>query len=552
MKHSLSPGETTHQKGYVLIVCLLLLAMLSLLGTTGVIQTSTDLRMSSNYRGSRQAFYTAEGGLEYGIARLNQQLRSLTPNLNIAAPGFAGFTFNEFSILQSGPMYQEVLGSGSFAGLFSYCRDYEIRSDVRGTDNSAARIIAIVKDVMIPLFQFGIFYEQDLEMLPGATMIFSGGRIHSNHDIYLNPDGSATLSVESIITTAGDIYHKRKDRTDTERTVRIKDGDDQFQAMTIDSEDADWTTESQETWDGRVKSQDHGVPQLDLPLSTDDPKEILGTGSESLYSKSGLSVTDGVARDKDGNVVDLTYYDPDHTGPPDPGCTETHNVNPLSTAYFYDHREQKTVTVTELNVEKLTGNSYAMAKLYDPPEGGDGGILYISSSSNSIRLSGGASLPSEGMTVASDRPLYILGDYNTTNNPAAVISDAVTVLSNNWSDANSYSSSLDTRMAASTTVNAAIMGGNKDTSAGQYSGGVENFIRFLENWSGRTLNYSGSLVCLWESQYATGNWRYGSPVYTAPTRNWSYGMDPNRLPPGTPRVRTLEKKSWQQVYPGEY
>lgn len=539
MKRVSFSGVSSGQNGFVLVVCLLLLAVLVVLGTAGMVQVSTGLKISSNYKGSRQAFYAAEGCLDYSITRLDQALRSLTPNLTFPAPSLPGFTFTEWLPVATSALYQQVLTSGPFAGLTAFCTNYEVRSGVRGADNAEARIIADVRNTLIPLFQFGIFYEQDLEILPGANMTFAGGRIHSNQDIYLNPDGSATLSVDSIITTAGDLYHGRKDRTDTERTVRIKDSDDQYQTMTIDSDDASWTVESQNIWDGRVKTEDHGIPELTLPLSTDDPREILSTGAGSMYSKAGLRIVDGVATDKDGNPVSLEYTD-----------AYGNTVSPLSTASFYDQREQATVTVTEVNVEMLMANTSAMASLNDPPEEGDAGILYISSSSNAIRLTGGEDIPSTGLTVATDRPLYIKGNYNVDNDPAAVIADAVTVLSNSWNDAHSATSNLDDRVASDTTVNAAIMGGNKDTAGSQYSGGVENFIRFLEKWSGKTLSYSGSLVCLWESEDATGNWRYGSPVYTAPTRNWSYGIDPSRLPPGTPRVRMLEKLSWRQVLAG--
>ena len=56
------------------------------------------------------------------------------------------------------------------------------------------------------------------------------------------------------------------------------------------------------------------------------------------------------------------------------------------------------------------------------------------------------------------------------------------------------------------TVNAALMMGNKDTAGTQYSGGLENLVRFLENWSGVTFTYKGSLVCLWQSAHANSNW----------------------------------------------
>jgi len=101
---------------------------------------------------------------------------------------------------------------------------------------------------------------------------------------------------------------------------------------------------------------------------------------------------------------------------------------------------------------------------------------------------------------------------------------------------------------ANTTVNAAIMAGNKDTVGGQYSGGVENFIRLLENWSGRTLTYSGSLACLWQSQQATGDWQPGNGnVYREPTRNWSYSINFANLPPGSPQVRGVQRVGWRQV-----
>ncbi len=62
------------------------------------------------------------------------------------------------------------------------------------------------------------------------------------------------------------------------------------------------------------------------------------------------------------------------------------------------------------------------------------------------------------------------------------------------------------RVASATQVNAAIMTGNVQstnlTTGEGYSGGLENFPRLLENWSGKTFTYQGSLVCLWQSQRA--------------------------------------------------
>ena len=70
-------------------------------------------------------------------------------------------------------------------------------------------------------------------------------------------------------------------------------------------------------------------------------------------------------------------------------------------------------------------------------------------------------------------------------------------------------------------------------------GGVHNFLRFLEDWGGATLNYKGSLVNLYYSAYATGTYKCCVPVYQPPTRNYIFDplfSQPQNLPPGTPHV----------------
>ena len=59
-----------------------------------------------------------------------------------------------------------------------------------------------------------------------------------------------------------------------------------------------------------------------------------------------------------------------------------------------------------------------------------------------------SALPANGLTVVSENPVYVQGNYNATNDPvanpnedhvpAAIIADAVTILSNNWTDAGSF------------------------------------------------------------------------------------------------------------------
>jgi hypothetical protein len=122
------------------------------------------------------------------------------------------------------------------------------------------------------------------------------------------------------------------------------------------------------------------------------------------------------------------------------------------------------------------------------------------------------------------------------------------ILSNAWTDANSYKS-VDQRPASPTTVNAAIVSGIVPTGeyGTNYSGGAENFPRFMEKWgSGNTFTYYGSMVELYKSLQNTGAWGKNN-VYDPPKRKWYFDRqfytDP---PPGTLSLVRFKKNRWYQ------
>jgi hypothetical protein len=165
--------------------------------------------------------------------------------------------------------------------------------------------------------------------------------------------------------------------------------------------------------------------------------------------------------------------------------------------------------------------------------------------------------------VASGSPIYVLGNYNQTNPanlgtantsttlPASLVGDAVTILSVNWSDANSRLA-LASRAARPTTVNAAILAGAVETANGNYSGGMENFPRFLETWGlANPLTYNGSMVKMFPSLYATNIWGLGN-VYNPPKRDWAYDLNfntPTKLPPLTPSLLKIFRNVWTTLAP---
>ena len=148
--------------------------------------------------------------------------------------------------------------------------------------------------------------------------------------------------------------------------------------------------------------------------------------------------------------------------------------------------------------------------------------------------SGVSSLPANGLTVASENPVYVHGNYNASNDPvsnptevhrpASVIADAVTILSNAWRDDLSFENPDDaaSRPASTTGYRFAVVTGKSlsfphpGTTGGTphflfgTDGGAGNFLRMMENWrlTGVDLNYRGSMVSLFISQQATGTFKY--------------------------------------------
>ncbi len=105
------------------------------------------------------------------------------------------------------------------AGIQTIVDSFEVETwaTVNGMTSRSHRI---VNAESTPIFQFAVFYTNDLEIQPGPNMTL-GGRVHTNGDMYLGCGNTLTMDT-NYVRAIGDIYRRRKDNTDSQGTVDIR------------------------------------------------------------------------------------------------------------------------------------------------------------------------------------------------------------------------------------------------------------------------------------------------------------------------------------------
>lgn len=518
----------------------------------------------------------ADGSLDYLFANWREIMRT-SPNLapttseftGIAAPPATYFpdmqqcTLKNFGVVAIDPLLQPLptattpptkqtgRGPGTYSYSYLATADVDVRVVGRTVTQKVRRVFQ--KKVQSP-WNFAFFAQDILEFQPNAPLTLTGW-VHSNDNLYT---GSDKLTVTDRLTTSGtwnisfapgDGAHTGTPTSPNYPANEPPAQEDTFQAFGLDPKLLNTTDNNPNNDSFREIAQ---VPDSGYP----DP-----FASQRYYNQAGIKVL------MNGNNVTIM----NKAGTV---CTASSKGNDLliyqavnnalkNPEKFQDNREAATISAWKLDISALTSNTLNWND-----------ILYISDQSatasnhKAIRVVNGDILPKNGLTLVTDNPLYILGDWNTGSKPpssastpdptqpmdsgyswrpSALIADAITVLSNSWQDSNS-SKGLNQRTAGNTTVNAALVAGNVPTGSkgNNYSGGGENFVRFLEDWSGKTFTYYGSMLQLYTSADGVGTWGKAN-VYAPGQLKWYF--DDNftlNSPPGTAVMISYVQQRWFQ------
>ena len=610
------PFDTRARHGYALMVTLVFLAITLMTLASLMWWASSNGKVTQQNELFTTAEAAAEAAAEQVVATLDRdwtygqtlQATSIYAALVPTTTSWAmSFQFsdgsgnnNKTGITIGSIYYTNQLGS-TFANLAGYVLPCTITSTAiqNGQLYSVpATVEELVNADIIPLFQFAIFYNMDMDVSPGQPMNI-GGNVFCNANIWMWPYAAMIFSnnvdAAGLVTNKMQPYDQQSSSGYVVPTYKLA---------------------------GQPISR---VDSLTLPIGTNnDPAAVeaiinlpSGTngapnaqayttnGQMYLFNESDLIISNaasGLAGTKGTNITiwfqdnqqasALTKLQPDVTNVV--GTVTNKFFSFVTNVSFYDFRESDTVQAVQIDVSKfntwltnpaggrsINGKSYA-------DKGNGIRSIYVynkvpatSGQLPAVRMVNGAQLPSttdpggsgrttSGLTVTTPQPLYVKDDYNvqtatssadassgtadtTYTYPAALMADAITVLSGSWNDtgaAYQAGASYTGRNASSTTLNAACLEGivqSTNSGGNHYSGGIENFLRLEENWSGDTLTYNGSIVVMFPSIYATSFWQVPGNYYGVPTRHWGFDVnftDPNKLPPLTPKFYRIVRASW--------
>jgi hypothetical protein len=510
---------------------------------------------------SRMASDYLSGGETLVIANLSSY-RSMVPTGSDSSY-WTNWEFNDAqgnignTFVQQGSVSNYQVLTGAYAGLTGFASTYTVVSDARELDdlqNVEAGVLEAVQLTRIPIFQFAMYSSGEMEVSCGKPFTINGP-VHSNGQLYVEPDSSLTF--QSRVTAVGSVTFGR------------------------DPVDGRGNPGGTVVYQITQNNPASGQPALTLPIGTTNTPQAV---REIIEPPAPLELaTSPIGRVRYYNLCDLIvtvvntnifvnsgYFNGHVTVVPSNQIASFISTN----SSFTDQREHKLVCPIDINIAAFntwcTSTNVTNINLRSAL-GRDINSIYVwdqrtlpSGELGAVRLSSGIQLPPLGLTVATGDPMYVQGHYNqpvnanlgtanvSTTLPASLCADAITILSINWTDGNS-GSALSSRVAGSTTVNAAFLAGEMDTIPGTYSGGMENFPRFLESWSNATNTYNGSMVKMFPSLYATNLWGQ-SNVYNPPSRNWTYDTNfnnPSLLPPWTPSLQVVSRSQWATLAPNQ-
>jgi Tfp pilus assembly protein PilX len=337
-------------QGMVMVMAVMVLVVVIMLAVTAAITSTSESRISGIAYQQAQSFHMAEGYTQWGMDSLRTILRSNlypTPqelsNIHAqAAP--SGYALDAFGIQKVDSTTRRVT-HGPFRDVDAVVETYAVRSSV-SRSNETSTIQQDVEHLALSIFDFFVFFDQDVELYFKVPMTFDG-RVHSNGNLYLGTTQGMTFN--SSLTAAGHIYHHIKGGgvMSPPADINIMDFWGNYQNMNtgaywLDALQPTWEGEAIQRWGGTVMDSSHGIQPMwyDLPNPSMDQIEVIKRGlvtdspemrQARYYYHAPIRILDGISYDSSGNTINMG-----------PGV--------IGFDSFYDHRERRMMYLTEIDI----------------------------------------------------------------------------------------------------------------------------------------------------------------------------------------------------------
>jgi hypothetical protein len=288
--------ETGAAVASALLVMLLMAAVAA--GFTALVITDTRVRSLDSTR--TQAFYAVHAGLEkltadlgdlfaLNVAPTGAQINALTaapPALGVvwAQPdGTPGYRITFPTDGAGNPTVSVMtVQAGPFEGLVGLATPYTMTATGQVPDRSEASLTRTLQTVAIPVFQFGIFSENDLSFFAGPNFNF-GGRVHTNQNLFLAEGNGNTLSLADRVTAVGQVVRTHlsngwNNNANYTGTVRAITAPGAFRNLLMTegslvgtlgsaANEPTWTNLSTGTYNHNIMTGSTGARQLQLPIT---------------------------------------------------------------------------------------------------------------------------------------------------------------------------------------------------------------------------------------------------------------------------------------------
>ncbi len=230
------------EDGSAIVIALLILTLLTAFVALAVTRTTNETVATSNDAAESRAFSAAQGSLEIMTRNFDkifeEKLSPAPADLlhieTLKPPGFEdNYDFNQ-TITQTEATKTVVMSGQLLQGLNALRDEWQV--DTTATDKSNGVQVALRRKFYnnrVPIFQFGIFYDDDLEFHPGPRFDF-GGRVHSNGNMFMMAGtglyfSSRVSAVGQILT---DVARNGRDWSGWGENVWIKNGSGTYVKLT--------------------------------------------------------------------------------------------------------------------------------------------------------------------------------------------------------------------------------------------------------------------------------------------------------------------------------